>query len=242
MKNLLMKRFTFVFLAIFMTGCASMTEHRASQVDPDKRLDQLLALYQEINTQGDSCHEIQRAYSSIEDCMRIQREVERLLVEFPTHERIMMTNAVMQTRAGRTERAQYLLDQLLARPGAHPEAAILRSQLAMNDGNTARAKALLKQQILLRPDYAELRETLAAAYYLEGKYDDARRTLSIAGRLGASGWRVAYHSGLLREAQKDWAGACQAYLSAVTQKPDFQQAVARLAGLNEYTACQTMVN
>ncbi len=242
MNNSLAKRFSIVILTIFTTACASMTEHRASEVDPDKRLDQLVALYQEVNTQGDSCHEIQRAYRSIEDCMRIQREVERLQIEFPTHERIMMTNAVMQYQAGRTERAQYLLDQLLARPGAHPEAAILRSQLAINDGNTARAKALLKQQILLRPDYAELRETLAAAYYLEGKYDDARRTLAIAGRLGASGWRVAYHSGLLREAQKDWTGACQAYLSAVSQKPDFQQAISRLVGLSEYTACQTLVN
>lgn len=220
------------------SGCASMSEHRDSNLEPNVRLDQLLALYQEARHDGSSCHEIRRAYSAVNDCERIQREVERLALEFPNSERIAMTNAVMQFEAGRADKAQFTLDQLLSRPGPHPEAAILRSRIAMQDGNTVRARALLEREIRMSPDIAELREALAATYYLEGKYPEARKALAAAGRLGAPGWKLAYHEGLLREAKEDWAGACRFYLMAVEQKPDFRDAIARIVGLGEYDECR----
>ncbi len=229
-------------MLVFLSGCVSMDNHRASIADPDERLDQLMAVYSNINGEKQGCHELKRAYSSTTDCKRIQGEVQRLHMEFPENERVLMANAVLQLQAGRYDRAQFLLDQLLSQPGAHPEAALLRSQLAVREGNTARARTLLKQQIVLRPDYAELREALASTYYLEGKYDDARKTLYAAGRLGVSGWRIAYHQGLLSEAQEDWAGACQFYLRSLEQKPDFRQAVARLVGLTEHAACRDIAD
>ncbi len=223
---------------VFGSGCASMSEHRDSNLEPNVRLDQLLALYQEARHDGSSCHEMHRAYSAVNDCERIQREVERLALEFPANERIAMTNAVMQFESGRFDKAQFTLDQLLTRPGPHPEAAILRSKIAMQDGNASRARVILEQEILLSPDYAELREALAATYYVEGKYKESRAALAAAGRLGASGWKMAYHEGLLREAKKDWAGACRFYLIAVDQKPDFREAVSRLVGLGEHDECR----
>ena len=219
------------------TGCVSMSGHRAAVLEPNVRLDQLLALYQDARHDGRSCHEIKRAYSAVNDCERIQREVERLAMEFPGNERIVMANAVMQFESNRNDKAQYTLDQLLSRPGAHPEAAILRSRIAMQDGNLTRARNILQREINLSPEYAELREALAATYYLEGKYTLARSALSAAGRLGASGWRTAYHEGLLREARGEWASACRFYLIALDQKPDFRPAVSRLIGLGDNSAC-----
>lgn len=224
------------------SGCASMSDHRDNNLEPNERLDQLLALYQEARHDGSSCHEIHRAYSAVNDCDRIQREVERLALEFPANERISMTNAVMQFESGRYDKAQYTLDQLLSRPGPHPEAAILRSRIAMQDGNTSRARVILEREIRLSPDYAELREALAAAYYVEGKYKESRAALSAAGRLGASGWKIAYHEGLLREAKKDWANACRFYLVAIDQKPDFREAVSRLVGLSEHEVCRMLTD
>ncbi len=237
-----MKVLALVAASVLFTGCVSMSDHRSRVADPNERLDQVMALYLEKDRNGDSCHEIKRAYSAIHDCERIQREVERLVVEFPNNERILMANAVLQLEAGKRDKAQLSLDQLLSMPGAHPEAAILRSQLAVQEGNTARARKLLQQQIVLRPDYAELRETLAAVYYLEGKYAQARNALSAAGRLGASGWRIAYHEGLIREATQDWDGACQMYINATDQKPDFVQAMSRLVGLTEHQECRRVAD
>ena len=99
------------------------------------------------------------------------------------------------------------------------------------------ARELLQRQILRAPEYPELREALAAAFYLEGKYAEASRTLAIASRLGAPGWRQAYHNGLISEARRNWQQACGYYRSALHLKPAFTAARARMIGLGEHLEC-----
>ncbi|UTW12047.1 tetratricopeptide repeat protein [Marinobacterium rhizophilum] len=227
-----------LLVLVLLGGCASdMDRRRSEQPDPNVRLDQMLGLYHQSVASGSACAEIWHADSGTIDCERILREVERLQVEFPWHERITMSNAVMNYQTGRADKAQFLLDQLLARRGSRPEAAILRARIAMEEGNSRLARELLLREIQLSPTYAELREALAAAAYLDGEYDDAESALAIAGRLGAPQWRLDYHRGLLKESRGHWQQACRLYRSALGLKPDFKAAMGRLIDLSQQPAC-----
>lgn len=226
-----------LLLAALLGGCASMESQRERDPEPDARLDSMLELNEAAHRDGSQCREIWSAPGQTVDCQRVQREVDRLYAEFPNHERVIMANAVLQFDAGQMQNAQFLLDQLLARPGSHPEAAILRARIAVMEGNTRLAASVLQRQIALAPDYAELRETLASVHYLEGRYGEAQEALRLAALLGAPAWRIAYHRGLLHEASLQWPLACQAYFAAIQHKPDFRPAVARLLGLSHQPEC-----
>ncbi len=220
-----------------LAGCASLDGQRERHPEPDERLDRMLELNESARRDGSQCQEIWSAPGQTVDCQRVQREVDRLYAEFPDHERIMMANAVMQFDAGQMQNAQFLLDQLLAKPGSHPEAGILRARIAVMEGNTRLAASVLERQITLAPDYAELRETLASVYYFEGRYSESHEALRLASLLGAPAWRVSYHRGLLHEAGLQWPLACQAYFAAIQHKPDFRPAIARLLGLSGQPEC-----
>ncbi len=225
---------------VFLSGCVSIDSLRERTPDPNQRLNQMLEMSESARRDGSQCHEIWNAQSQNVDCQRIQREVDRLYAEFPNQERVIMANAVLQFESGQMQNAQFLLDQLLAKPGARPEAAILRARIALMEGNTRLAETLLERQISLAPDYAELRETQASVFYLQGRDEKAHEALRIASLLGAPAWRVAYHRGLLHESKLDWRQACHAYIAALRQKPDLRAAVARLLGLSNQAGCEDM--
>ena len=230
-------------LAVLMlvTSCTSLGRYRDKDPDPNHRLNALLGSYESALEQGEACLELWMVDSATIDCSRILREVERLYTEYPRNPRILMTNAVMNYHLGEPEKAQFLLDELLAQHGAHPEAAILRAQIAIEEGNSRLARDLLERQIELAPNRPDLREALAAAYYVEGKYDTSRVMLGIAGRLGAPGWRLSYHHGLLCEAELQWEEACRFYNTSLLQKADYLPAQARLIGLSQHKVCRDQV-
>lgn len=225
-------------LVMMISACTSMDYQRNKYPDPNDRLDQLLLTYQKARNDGSDCRELWKIDHAGIDCERLLREVGRLYAEFPNNERVLMSNATMNYEVGRIEKAQYYLDQLLSHRGARPEAAVLRSQIAMQQGNTAFAVELMDRQIMMAPDHYELREAQAAAFYLQGKYDSARAVLAVAGRMGAPGWRLSYHHGLICEAEHQWQAACRFYNTALEQKPDYSPALARLIGLTEHEECR----
>lgn len=220
------------------SACTSMGRYHDKDPDPNHRLNALLGSYEEALDEGEACLELWRVDSATIDCSRILREVERLYAEFPRNPRILMTNAVMNYEIGEPEKAQFLLDELLAQNGSHPEAAILRSHIAIEEGNSRLARDILEREITMAPSRADLREALAAAYYVEGKYQTSRVVLSIAGRLGAPGWRLSYHHGLLCEAELNWEAACRYYNTALEQKADYLPAQSRLIGLSQHKVCR----
>nr|WP_067290496.1 hypothetical protein [Marinobacterium profundum] len=237
-KFMLLRIATAGVLLTVLAGCASdMDRRRTEQPDPNVRLDEMLGLYHQSVASGSACAEIWASDRGTIDCERILREVERLQVEFPNHERILMTNAVLNYETGRADKSQFLLDQLLARRGPHPEAAIMRARIAVEEGNTRLARDVLQREIMLSPSYSELREALAASFYLEGKYDEAERALAIASRLGSPQWRLDYHSGLLSEARQQWLQACKSYQHALELNAGFQPAIGRLIGLTDRPEC-----
>ncbi len=219
------------------SGCASMEAQRNLNPDPNDRLNHMLQLDERAEQRGSQCREIWADRGKTVDCERIAREVDRLYAEFPYQQRVVLTHAFMQHDYGRRDSAQFLLDQLLGQPGSFPEAAILRSQLALAEGNMTRAKSLLKQQIKLAPDHAGLHETLSSVFYLEGQYDKSQHHLNLATILDAPDWRVTYHRGLILEAQDNTEAACHAYQGAAQLKPDFRAPIARLIGLSQHAAC-----
>jgi predicted Zn-dependent protease len=165
------------------------------------------------------------------DCDRLRREIERLAVICPGHAPTLMANAVLAYDDQRAADAQQFLDQILAQPQRHPDAAILRARIAIEDGNATFALRLLSDQIMLAPDQPGLHETYAGALYLVGRLSDATTELSIAGALGAPRWRIAYHLGLVDEASGRSAEAATLYDEAVAANPGFAAAESRLRAL-----------
>jgi hypothetical protein len=106
--------------------------------------------------------------------------------------------------------SQQFLDLILSQPRAFPDAAVLRAQIAIEDGNIPFAKRLVVQQIRLVPDHAGLHEAYAAALYLDGNMVEARSELTLAARSARPGGVWLYHLGLLEEAggRTDNAIAC----------------------------------
>ena len=227
-------------VTLLISACTSMGHLRNKHPEPHDRLNLMLSEYSVAQSANEMCLELNRVDNATVDCQRIVREVARLYAEFPQNERILMSNAVISFDHNRFDAAQYYLDQLLGSGRAHPEAAILRSQIALKEGNSKYAMSVLESQIMLSPNRHELREAQAAAFYLAGKFPQALATLDIATRLGAPIWRLAYHQGLIYEAKKDWRSACRQYDFALSNKVDYVPAQARLIGLSIHPSCNDL--
>ncbi len=211
-----------------LLACSTPTENPH---DPSVLLRDLLAAWQETRDAGWSCEESAAQSSPIIDCERISREIARLAVTFPRNPDILLANASIAHAMRRPEEAQVYLDRLLQIQPIRPDAAVLRSRIAVSDGNLRLARRVLEEQIELVPDHAGLREALASVLYLEGETDAARRSLTTAERLGAPPWRVAYNLGLIAESESRLDEATHHYEEALRHAPDFDPARARLKGL-----------
>jgi Tfp pilus assembly protein PilF len=142
-----------------------------------------------------------------------------------------MANAVVAYDEHQPVKSQQLLDQILAQSGNHPDAAVLRARIAIEEGNLAFARRLLEQHIRLVPDHAGLHETYGAILYVGGDLDEAKRELATAEALGAPRWRIAYHLGLVEEAAGRFDEARQHYTEALAANPGWAPAQSRLNAL-----------
>lgn len=172
-----------------------------------------------------------RLASGVDRCEMLRGEIDRLAQVCPHSEPALLAGAALAYDERQTVKAQQLLDQILSAPGPHPKAAALRARIAMEEGNLPYALRFAEQRIRLAPDDAGLREVFASALFLSGRYGDASKELSVAERLGAPGWRVAYHRGLIAEAEGLRSEAVAAYREAMRLKPGWRPADSRLKGL-----------
>ncbi len=199
--------------------------------DPNVLLRDYLLAWEEGRAKGWNCEERAARSSPLIDCERITRDIARLAVDFPRHPDVLLANASISYAMRRPEEAQAYLDRLIRLQPIEPDAAVLRSRIALGDGNLRLARRILEEQIELVPDHAGLREALASVLYLEGDTEAARRSLSAAARLGAPDWRVAYNRGLVAEAEDKPDEAASHYQEALAAAPEFLQARSRLRGL-----------
>jgi len=193
----------------------------------DARLGDLWHALEDVRSSGDGC----RTAAGADRCEDLRHEIERLTYVCPNHSPALMANAILAYDARNPVKAQQLLDSLLAIPTLHPDAAVLRGRIALEEGNVPFALHFLEEQMRLSADHAGLRETYAAALYVAGRFEEARTYLMQAANLGAPPWRVAYHRGLLEEAAGAPLAALVQYDQALKLKPDWSLPAARAKGL-----------
>ena len=206
-------------------GCAS------ADCDPDERLGVYIEAYREARENGTGAYADLSGNFVIEDCGGLMQKLEELSLMFPNHAPTLMANALIRHEAGEAERAQFYLDQLFRGDPRNADAAVLRAQIALGEGNLPYARQLLEEQVRLRPDHPKAREVLASVYFLYEEYPEAKDQLQQAERLGAPLWRVAYNLGLILENEGDVAGAMKEYRRALKAKPDAELPASRLRGL-----------
>ena len=213
-------------VSVVSVACAKPISPLAHQLcgDPDARLAAVLQPLESLRVSG--CTEVTSA-----ECSRLQREVERLVVICPGHVPTLLVNAVLAYDDHRPAESQQYLDEILSQPRTSPDAAALRARIAIEEGNLPFARRLLEQQIKLVPDNSSLRETHAAALYLDGRMPQAVEELTMAAALGAPAWRVAYHRGLIEEAAGRLAEAGRYYAEALQGNPGWAPAESRLKAL-----------
>lgn len=216
-------------------GCAQARDVLGPTVerqDLAPRLAELMERWDALKASGQTCEDLPREGQPERDCGRIQLQLRRLASEFPNAPSVLMANAVVSYDVGYRSRAQVYLDTVLAARPGHPEATLLRSRIASEEGNLTFARRLLRESIELTPDHAGLREAAASVAYLAGDFTGARRHLLAAERLGAPAWRVAYHRGLVAEAAGDAPAASAHYRRSLELRPENDRARSRLAGLS----------
>ena len=142
-----------------------------------------------------------------------------------------MFAGLLAYEAGDARRATNLLDDVLALQPVHPEAAVLRARIALEQGNTLHARTLLEDQANLKPDHAGIQEALASAYHMDGHDEEALAALDRADMLGAPEHRVLYNRGLIEEKRGNPDLAISLYRRSVRRMPDWPPASARLRGL-----------
>jgi predicted Zn-dependent protease len=227
------RQFGAALAAMLMAGaCASSSPLLRQQCyNADAQLAAVLKPLEALRAKGCGASE-----GGTSDCDELRREIARLAIVCQGHVPTLMANAVLAYDEHRPAESQQFLDQVLAEARSHPEAAVLRARIAIDEGNVPFARRLLEQQIKMVPDHAGLHETYAAALYLQGQFAEARRELTTAGTFGAPRWRIVYHLGLIEEALGRLDEARRDYTEAVQANPGFAPAQSRLNGLRPITA------
>ncbi len=218
------------FVAVFASACATDDPLGPGLKDPTVRLDDLLNEWWAPREEGGTCASGGGKYPYV-DCGRVQAEIERLVLEFPNHPDVLLANAVIAFETRQPEKALDYLDSLMELEHIEPGVTVLRSRIAIDQGNLPYARRLLEAQAHMAPDAPDIREALAAVHYLSGEYDASHRELIIAERLGAPAWRIAFNRGLIEEAQENFGAAMEQYRLALDENPEYEPARSRLRGL-----------
>jgi tetratricopeptide (TPR) repeat protein len=215
-------------LALLAGACqTAVPGYRHEGQGPDERLLDLVEAFEA----RDEAQGGDGSASELVDAGRLQNELRRLHLEFPGHAATLFMLATVSFEEGRLERAAAYLDDLSAVQPVHPEGGLLRSRIALREGNLNAGRRVLEQQIRYTPDHAGLREALGCVAFHEGDLDAARVDLEMARRLGAPLWRVAYNLGLVEEAAGNHTLAMERYEVAIKLQPDFAPATSRRMGL-----------
>jgi predicted Zn-dependent protease len=222
----LLRLFAAASFVLLSTGCTSYSfGHRDNNCNPDERLTALREEYEQAKA-GQHQQEI------LVDCDRVRLEIERLALEFPDHVPTLMTNAALAYDHHETVKAQRYLDTLFSKQPVHPEAAVLRSHIALDESNVPYARRLLEAQIRYTPDHALLREAYSGVLYMARDFEGASSEITMAERLGAPPGRVAYHRGLIAEATGNTDEARKQYKAAADADPGDVRSRSRLSGMN----------
>jgi tetratricopeptide (TPR) repeat protein len=214
-------------VALLASGCTSSSfGHRDENCSADQRLDGLLQAYEEGRNNG-----VNSSGNLLVDCERTRNAIERLALEFPGHARTLMAAGTLAYEAGEPEKAQNYVDMVFKVEPSHAEAGVLRSRIAIDDGNFPLALRVVETQIQYNPANAALRETHSSVLFMSGDYAGARAAMDVAASLGAPAWRVAFHRGLIAEKAGQAGEARTQYQACIDANPSYEAAKSRLSGM-----------
>jgi tetratricopeptide (TPR) repeat protein len=228
-----------VAVALTATSCALFRPSAVHEnYDPAERLETCLQAWEVARAAETGAMDADEARSEIRGLMglalsseEIRFRIMRIAFDYPDDIRVLMANAAVAYDAGDMPSAQQYADRVLKAEPAYPAAAILRSRIALREGNLPYAKKLLEDQIKLSPDHGEMRSAYAGLLFLGKDYDAAREALADARRLGAEEWRIAYNRGLVEEAAGNFDEARRQFSITLELNPDYRPAMGRLAAL-----------
>lgn len=209
-------------------SCASLpVSSTQGCADADQRLRETLSYLSAIEVLPEGC----AAAAWSRDCDRRRDDLRRLSAKCPTHTPALLANAWLSYDDREFRRALEYLDTIFSLRSVEPDAAALRARMALDDGNVPFALRFTAEQLTLSPEHAGLHEARAAALFAAGRLPEARSELSIAAKLGAPGWRVAYNRGLIAEGEHRGKEAAAFYEEALQAWPGWAAPAARLKGL-----------
>jgi len=219
-------------MALAVTGCQWIPERATPQTgNPQVELDVLLRKIEAARKDSPDSLVLLEEEDVIVDPQHLRIEADRLAVRFPHHVPTLMTCAILAYESDQRTAAQRFLDRALAIDAGLPDAAILRAQIALADGNVRLARRVVESAIERRPDLPQLRETHAGVLFLLGEYDRSTTAVDAAISLGAPAGRAHYHLGLIAERSGDVQSASLQYQEALLADPGFEDAAIRLRGL-----------
>ncbi len=222
------RRATAMAALVLACGCASLPAQTSqSCAGADRALGLALSRLTAIQAMPDGC----ASSNWTRECQQERDAIRRLAVTCSTHTPTLLANALLSYDDRELQRAQEYLDTLFSLRTVQPDAAALRARIALDEGDVPFALRFTDEQIALSPDHGGLREVRAAVLFAANRLTDASSELAIAARLGAPAWRVAYDRGLIAEALHQPADAMQQYQAALTARPGWPPAAARLRGL-----------
>lgn len=214
---------------VLLGGCASKTKMVWNQcVAPEAALRKIWASWQKIASAEEGCHSDPERGGR---CAQLEREIQHIADLCPHYPPALTGAAAVAYSQKRYPEAQRYLDRTLALQPIYPGAAAMRARIAMEEGNFPFALRFLSERIQLSPDDSQLREVYAAALYFSGKTEEAKAQLRSAALLGAPGWRIAYHRGLMEEAGGEFLEAENSYEEALRQRVGWRPPQSRLQAL-----------
>jgi tetratricopeptide (TPR) repeat protein len=231
-KHSQLMRLTVALCLLFVSACTTpFPGYRHEGEGPDERLLDLMDMREQEAREFKTDDEKKELGAQLVDPARTMNELRKLHLEYPTHVPTLFAIALLEHESGARERSSGFLDAIFSVEAVHPEAGILRSRMAIEDGNLPAARRVLEQQINYTPDHFGLREAMSATAFLDGDLERARSEIEMARRLGAPQWRVAFNLGLIEEADGNRIQAMKDYEVALLERPEFPEAASRLAGL-----------
>lgn len=219
-----------ILLFTGVTGCASVDF--LPNLNPDAALKDLVERY-EIKEKGISCQGDRKI-----DCHGASLELQQLLLANPNHTNTQVIASSIFLNSGRRIQAQAVLDELVNHYVPPLISLVMRTDLALYEGNIKLAKRLNERAIALYADSPKPYLQQASIFYVEGNYEKALGHLSTSLRFGLEESIYYYHLGLINQVRNQLAQACHYYKQSLTMSPPNRAiVVSRLASLEYLPNC-----
>jgi putative PEP-CTERM system TPR-repeat lipoprotein len=153
----------------------------------------------------------------------------------PDHGGALLGLATLRVRERKPDEAKKIVDAVLARPNAPPEAALLQAQLMFADGQKDAARAVLERLVDTKPDYLPGRYRLTGALIAAGELDKASAQVDAIRKVSKQDQRAYYFEALIASNRGELPAARQAIQQVLKTSPRYLAALV-LAGEIEYRA------